>query len=50
MKKWNSDYSSTIVLSATGACCYKSTQFCRVHSEEMLQQISAVSSGRKKER
>ena len=48
--KWNSDYSSALVLSATGACCYKNTPFCRVHSKEMLQQFRAVSSGRKKER
>ena len=50
IRKWNSDHSSALFLSATVAFCYKNIQFCRVHSEEMLQQFRAVSSGRKKEK
>ena len=45
---WNSDYSSSLVLSAIGACCHKITPFCQVHSKELLQRFRAVSSGRKK--
>ena len=48
--KWNTYYSSALVLSATGACCYKNAPFCRVHSQEMFQQLCTGSSGRKKER
>ena len=48
--KWNTHYSSALVLSATGACYYKNTLFCRVHSKEMFQQLCTDSSGRKKAR
>ena len=48
--KQNAHYSSTVVFSAIGACCYKNTPFCWVHTKGMLQQFCAVSSGRKKAR
>ena len=32
--KRNSDYSSALVLPATGDCCYKNTPFCRVYSKK----------------
>ena len=48
--KWKTYFPFAVVLSTIGACLHKNTQFCSVHSKEKLQQLCAVSSGRKKAR
>ena len=35
----NSQYSSAVVLPATGARLHKNTNICRVHSKEIFQQL-----------
>ena len=47
--EYHSDYSSALVLSATGACCCRNTPYRPSHSKEMFQQLCTGSSGRKKE-
>ena len=47
--KWNT-YSSAVLSSTVGPFLHENTPFSWVHSKEMLQQLCAVSSGRKKAR
>ena len=48
--KWNTYYSSTVILSTSGSCLHKKTPFCWIQSKEMLQQFCALSSRLKKAR
>ena len=48
MTKRNSEYSTAIVLSASGTCCYKKTPFCCLHSKKRFQPLCTGSSERKK--
>ena len=48
-KKWNTYYSSVIVLSATGTCRHRNTHFCREHSKKCFNSFvqAAVDARRK---